>query len=926
MKNKLQQNKKETHLTHQRGEHTHGKPPFGGMGGFWAFLLLLLTPFFWRGSVGEASAQVSLPASYGGPWTSSAAPPWTGWHGAINSNNPGFNFGDATGGSGYLKATTDYIGAYVSCIPGAVSYYAYYTSNAAFRIIEEESADGTTWTTLNGPHAVTAGAALYTTPLPLATTRYIRIRISTTAAGFIHMDAVSIANGSGTPFAYSASSVTQSNTSDILLQGVATSNNQIIGIPIVITGSCPPSIDATSFTLNTTGSTAPGTDITTAKLWYTGTSSVFATTTLFGTQASPNGAFTITGTQNLPAAGTYYFWLTYDIAAGAVTNNFVDAEVTSVTVGGSSYTPSPTTVAGNRKLWAFALSTSAVKTIASGYQENLAVCSDATVKAWGHNAMGELGYGNWILQNIPVTTIGLTGIISVAVGEYHSLALKSDGTVWSFGNNDFGGLGDNTIVTKNTPVQVHGPGNVGFLTGITAIAASGYGSIALKSDGTVWAWGNNGGGVLGDGTIIERWTPVQVLGPGGAGFLTGIAAVAKGFNHAVALKNDGTVWTWGQNVKSQLGDGTTTQRLTPVQVVTGVSGCATYLCSITAVAANGEHSIALRSDGTVWTWGYNLVGQLGNGLSGVGQDKSSPVQVLGPGGVGFLTGVMSIGAGYYTSLFVKSDSTAWAVGENTIGQLGNNTSGAGVISSTPTQMLGPGGVGFLTGVAAMSGGCCHTIALKGNGSVWETGQNASGVPSITPVQLTTLCTVSLPVELIYFNAVAENNNLVRCYWSTATEINNDYFAVERSKDGINFSQIGTVKGAGNSSITTNYIFYDHEPYSGLSYYRLKQFDYNGAFTYSEIRPVYIGTIDLITIYPNPSVNGSIEYIVASEAGGDVSVKVYDVLGRTVISNTETLEGGVVTRKLSTAALSSGSYLLQVTNGDLEKTQKQFVIK
>ncbi|MBI4945790.1 MAG: SBBP repeat-containing protein [Bacteroidetes bacterium] len=188
------------------------------------------------------------------------------------------------------------------------------------------------------------------------------------------------------------------------------------------------------------------------------------------------------------------------------------------------------------------------------------------------------------------------------------------------------------------------------------------------------------------------------------------------------------------------------------------------------------------------------------------------------------------------------------------------------------------------------------------------------------------CSCPLPVELLYFNAIAENNSLVRCEWSTASEINNDYFSIERSKDGINFSQIGTVKGAGNSSVTLNYIFYDHEPYSGVSYYRLKQFDYNGAFSYSPIRPVYIGTLDLIIIYPNPSTDGSIDYTVASEAGGELSVKVYDVIGRKVISNTETLEGGVVTKKLSTAALSSGSYLLQITNGNLEKTQKQFVIR
>ena len=187
-----------------------------------------------------------------------------------------------------------------------------------------------------------------------------------------------------------------------------------------------------------------------------------------------------------------------------------------------------------------------------------------------------------------------------------------------------------------------------------------------------------------------------------------------------------------------------------------------------------------------------------------------------------------------------------------------------------------------------------------------------------------VCTI-LPVELLYFNAFPEDNNLVRCKWSTATEINNDYFAVQRSKDGIVFEQIGTVQGSGNSSTTLYYVFYDHEPYSGISYYRLKQFDYNGQYEYSSIRQVYIGTFNIITIYPNPS-SEYIHYTIASEDGGTVTVKVMDVLGREIISTEEMIEGGVTTKKLNTANLSSGSYLLRITNGKQEKVQKQFVVK
>ena len=188
--------------------------------------------------------------------------------------------------------------------------------------------------------------------------------------------------------------------------------------------------------------------------------------------------------------------------------------------------------------------------------------------------------------------------------------------------------------------------------------------------------------------------------------------------------------------------------------------------------------------------------------------------------------------------------------------------------------------------------------------------------------------VVLPVQLLYFNVYRENNNLVRCEWSTASEINNDYFAIEGSKDGTTFERIGMMQGAGNSSITLNYVFYDHEPYSGLSYYRLRQVDYNGQYKYSPIRQVYMvykDTFELITIYPNPS-SEYIHYTIASEERGMVTVKVMDVLGREVISTEEVIEGGVTTKKLNTISLANGSYLLQISTKTQKKVQKQFVVK
>ncbi|HPC03911.1 MAG TPA: hypothetical protein PKY58_07515 [Syntrophales bacterium] len=362
--------------------------------------------------------------------------------------------------------------------------------------------------------------------------------------------------------------------------------------------------------------------------------------------------------------------------------------------------------------------------VAGGMAYTIALKNNGTVWAWGHNGHGQLGDNTTSERWIPIQVRSpggwgvLTGMKAVAAAENHSVALKEDGTVWAWGGNGSGRLGDNTFTDRGTPVQVKGPGGVGFLDDMIAIAAGNYHTVALKEDRTVWAWGNNDCGQLGDSTTTDRWTPVQVRGPGGVGFLDDVMAVAAGHAHTVALKDDGTVWAWGHNNDGQLGDDTATDRWTPVQVK-GPGGIG-FLDDVTAIAAGHDHTAALKDDGTVWTWGKNHLGQLGDNTT---EDRQSPVQVKGPGGAGFPDDVTDVAAGLDHTVALKDDGTVWAWGGNGSGQLGDNTTTA---RNTPVQVVGPGGVGLLTGVRAVATRYRHTVVLKNDGTVWAWGDNTSG--------------------------------------------------------------------------------------------------------------------------------------------------------------------------------------------------------
>jgi serine/threonine protein kinase len=244
---------------------------------------------------------------------------------------------------------------------------------------------------------------------------------------------------------------------------------------------------------------------------------------------------------------------------------------------------------------------------------SLAVREDGTVWTWGRNISDQSG-GN-SEQSLPKQVRALNQAVAVAGGGRHALALKVDGTVWAWGYNGNGQAGDG----KGAPFEVRGgitivPVEVSGLGDVVAIAGGGAHSLAVKADGTVWAWGFNQYGQLGNGSNADSYAPVQVPG------LVNVIAAAGGEHHTLALKSDGTVWAWGRNRHGELGNGTNTDSNVPVWV-SGLSGVIAI-----APASGANHNLALKADGTVWAWGYNASGQLGNGGK---TDSNVPIQLPG---------------------------------------------------------------------------------------------------------------------------------------------------------------------------------------------------------------------------------------------------------------------------------------------------------
>jgi alpha-tubulin suppressor-like RCC1 family protein len=300
------------------------------------------------------------------------------------------------------------------------------------------------------------------------------------------------------------------------------------------------------------------------------------------------------------------------------------------------------------------------KQISMGYYSNLGIKTDGTLWSWGWNFQGELGLNDTSNRNSPVQVGSLTNWKQISNGSYSILAIKTDGTLWAWGLNDKGQLGLGNTTPYSSPVQV------GSLTNWKTVSCGYTTAVAIKTDGTLWAWGQNAYGGLGLGNTTSYSSPIQV------GSLTGWKSAISINNAFVAIKTDGTLWSCGYNASGQLGLGNTTPYSSPVQV-----GSLTNWKQISPSAGYSSRFYhAIKTDGTLWGWGYNASGQLGLGDL---NSRSSPVQV------GSLTNWKQISSSYAGNVAaVKTDGTLWAWGDNNSGENGQND--RGVIRSSPVQV------------------------------------------------------------------------------------------------------------------------------------------------------------------------------------------------------------------------------------------------
>lgn len=333
----------------------------------------------------------------------------------------------------------------------------------------------------------------------------------------------------------------------------------------------------------------------------------------------------------------------------------------------------------------------------NAWKENGVVAQELpSLWGWGSNGYGQLGDG------VPATNLspkvgwfGFTDWIQVSRNRRHAVALRPNGQAWASGSNTYGQLGNGNTTNASSPVSV-----LGGISDWTQLSAGVYHSAGVRANGQVWSWGRNNQGQLGVGNLTNTSSPASVVG----GF-TDWVQVTTGKQHTVALRANGTAWSWGYNSSGELGTGNNTRQSSPVSVVGGITNWV-------QLSTTYGHTLGVRADGTAWAWGVGLRGVLGDGTA---SGRSSPVAVAG----GF-TDWVQVSAGRNHSTGIRANGTAWAWGYNSsTGFLGVNSTASSILS--PASVVG----GFTDWVQLSSGFDVFTVGVRANGTAWSWGAGSN---------------------------------------------------------------------------------------------------------------------------------------------------------------------------------------------------------
>ena len=832
------------------------------------------------------------------------------------------------------------------------------------------STNGTTWTslwTLAGDQGNVWNTASVSLAAYAGQTVEFRFRgaYGTSYTGDAAIDNINIVDQ--VAMTYSSSTVTQTNTSTV---EKCASDAEVIGIEVVTSGSLSP-LGITQFILRTDGSTLPLSDVTNINVYYTGASSTFATTTLFGsaTPLATGNNISVNGTQTL-SSGTNYFWVTYDMAAGSSIGNVIDALCNQITVGGSNYTPTVTAPGGNRTIGACSPSPGSVSSdMTIWFKSDAGVYSDAgvtaavnsgTVQQWNEQS------SNASIPNVSHSTAGNQPIYNNNSFNYNP-AILFDGVddFLSSSSVQFSTFTDGSKISMYGVMQhISGAG-----TNFTWDDAGSSGKITLSPGSSYYD--KNGGNPVSTG--VGSGNTEQQL----------VSSIASGTSlnvyNAGAYKNGTTVTSPSGTVASPITFGKLHNHGWPGSVLFGE--LAIYDASHGATDKNRVESYfavkyGITLDNSAGTtagdytasystpiWDADDNASYHNNVIGIGRDDNQSLlqkQSHTTDDVSrvYLNTLQATNAANTGSF--ASDVSYMLVGDNQ-GAMRNSTSANAEI---PTGLTGcslayrlerewkvtktniaedfswdmtlstganPGSVNVAhlrllvdtDGNLANGGTTCYYNG-DGTGIVITYNNPVVTISGISPTHIAnnstryvTLASINvltpLPVELVQFDVDCQNE-LPELTWETISEINNDYFTIERSIDGVGFNPIGNVEGNGNSSTSINYSWTDDNPINGTVYYRLKQTDFDGKFQYHGIRSITCDQARDISVYPNPFKNNFRLQLSDNFVNQVFTVEVIDYLGRRVHIQTIAANSAEI---VLDKQLPIGTYFVKVFN---ERTQ------